>query len=44
MINDKKKNEVTDRLFQSRLSRYQFGFKTPMEDSDFIFGWVNLLQ
>ena len=36
-------NEVTERLFESLLSRCQIGLETKMRGSDFIFGYVNLI-
>ena len=42
MINDKE-DEVTEELFQSLMSRYQFGLETSMNDSDFMFDCVHLL-
>ena len=42
MINDKG-DEVIEELFQSHLSRYQFGLETSMKCSDFIIDCVHIL-
>ena len=42
MINGKA-DEVTEKCFQSFLSRYQNKLKTSIRSGDFIFGCVNLL-
>ena len=42
MINDKA-NELTEKLLQSLLLRYQFGLKTSMRGNDFISDCVHLL-
>ena len=44
LMNNNKKNEVTEERFQSLLSRYQIGQETSRKCSDFIFDYINLLQ
>ena len=39
MINGKA-DEVTEKLFESRLKRYQIGLETSIRDVDFIFDCV----